>query len=225
MSNHSIPLHDILYDKTYECPVCYNSFTSKAIRLNINKAISSDMDLYTRYDTINPLLYDAILCPVCGYCSLNKNFDRILPTQAKWIKEQVWAHYKKRIFPTYMSLKDAVTKHQLALICSIVKKSKLGEQGYIALHIAWLYRDLNDEANELIYLKRAHQALAQALESERFPIYNLEANTASYILAAISYRLGDFQTSKQYLSSVILSSRGQLKERALDLKALISAHK
>lgn len=221
MSDQNLSLQDVLYDKSYTCPVCDHSFKSKAIRVNTNKAESSDIDLCPHYSVINPLLYDAILCPECGYCTLSKNFDRILPTQATWIKEQYTNSYKKRHFGEFTSLEDAIIKHQLALVCAIIKKAKLGEQGYIALHIAWLYRDLNDSQNEHLYLERAYTALSKALQSEHFPLFNLEADTTAYILAAISYILGDYENAKRYLPDVIASAKGQLKERAIDLKHLI----
>lgn len=225
MSQSELSLQDVLYDKTYSCPICYKNFTSKAIKININQAISSDLDLYTRYSAVNPLLYDAIVCPHCGYAALNKNFDRLLPTQAEWIKTQFAANYKKREFTPYTSLKDAIIKHQLALACAIIKKAKSGELGYIALHIAWLYRDLNDETNELNYLHKASDALSKALQTEHFPVFNLEANTTAYILAALAYRFKDFDTARSYLGDVVQSSHGQLKERALDLKELIKQKK
>lgn len=215
---------DILYDKTYECPVCYNKFTSKAIRTGKNQALSSDIDLYARYAVINPILYDAILCPNCGYCSLSKNFSALLPTQIKWIKEQVTPKYKKRNFDTYTSINDAIIKHQLALVSSIIKKGKIGEQAYICLHIAWLYRDLNALNQEKIYLNKAVNGLKQALETENFPLFNLDALTTSYIISAISYTLGDYTNAKTYLSDVLYNSNGKLKDRALNLKEMILEH-
>lgn len=214
-------LQDILYDKTYECPVCHNTFTSKAIRTGKNQALSTDIDLYTHYAVVNPLLYDAILCPECGYCSLSKSFNSLLPTQVKWIREQVTTKYKKQIFNPYTSLNEAITKHQLALVSSIIKKGKIGEQAYICLHIAWLFRDLKDSIQEKVYLKKALDGLKTALETENFPLFNLDAFTTSYIIAAISYTLEDYSTAKAYLNDVILNSTGKLKDRALTLKELI----
>lgn len=225
MSNQSISQESALYNKTYECPVCFHTFTSKAVKINVNKVLSVDQDLYARYTVVNPLLYDAILCPNCSYCSLSTTFDKILPTQAKWIKEQVTPYYKKRAFHDYTSLTEAITKHQLALLCSMIKKSRIGEQSYIALHIAWLYRDLMNEQMEITFLTRAMEGFEQALEKENFPIFNLNAETTSYIIAAIAYHLKKYDVCRSYLASVILSARGQLKERALDLKTLVNAQK
>lgn len=214
-------LQDILYDKTYECPICHNTFTSKAIRTGKNQVLSTDLDLYTHYTIANPLFYDAILCPECGYCSLAKSFNSLLPMQVKWLREQVSTKYKKQTFNTYTTLKEAILKHQLALVSSIIKKAKIGEQAYLCLHIAWLFRDLENPIQEKIYLKKAVDGLKKALETENFPLFNLDALTTSYIIAAISYNLEDYSTAKAYLNDVVLNGSGKLKDRALTLKQLL----
>ena len=55
------------------------------------------------------------------------------------------------------------------MLCCLTKKSKLSEQAYLALHIAWIYRDLEDETNELAFLERDFEGFSAALGSERFP--------------------------------------------------------
>lgn len=224
MSDSNISIQDILYDKSYECPVCDNHFTSKAIKLRKNQVLSIDIDLYVRYSAINPILYDCILCPKCGYAALSQNFDKLLPTQKQWIKEQVSKNYKAQYFNEYATLTQAITKHKLALLACITKKGKIGEQAYISLHIAWLYRDLNDDMNEKLFLARALDGFKKAFQSERFPIFSLDETTTAYIVSAIAYLLGDFETSKQYLAQVISNpaSSSKIKDRALDLKQKLS---
>lgn len=217
----TLNLQDILYDKNYECPVCQNTFYSKSIRTGKNQVTSTDRDLYSHYSVVNPLLYEVLSCPDCGYTALAKTFETLLPTQIKWIQEQMVSKYKKRPFSAYTSVHEALTKHQLALACCIIKKGKIGEQAYICLHIAWLYRDLKDEEGEKLYLKKALDGFKKALETENFPIFSLDALTTTYIISAIAYDLKDYATAKSYLSEVLYSSTGQLKNRALDLKQLI----
>lgn len=217
----TLTLQDILYDKKYECPVCQNIVIAKSIRTGKNQVTSVDQDLYAHYSIVNPLLYDAISCPHCGYSALSKTFETLLPTQIKWIKEQMIPKYKKRPFGAYVSLHDAIAKHQLALVCAIIKKGKVGEQAYICLHLAWLYRDLLDTRGENFYLQKALDGFRKALETENFPIFSLDALTTTYIISAIAYHLKEYIIAKSYLSEVLYNSSGQLKNRALDLKQLI----
>ncbi len=221
MNTSTNPLDNFLYDKTYHCPVCFETFTSKTLRVNKNQALSSDIDLYTHYAGVNPLLYEIIVCPKCAYAASYKVFDTLLPTQAQWIKAQITAHCHKRELNPYRSLEEGIFTHQLALICALTKKAKMGEQGYLALHIAWLYRDLGDCVHEKRYLLRAVEAFEHALIHETFPLMGIDTYTIAYMIAALYYQLGQYDKAKPYVSDVILKSQGALKSRAIDLKALL----
>jgi hypothetical protein len=227
MPNEHLSAKDILYDKTYQCPVCDESFTSKAIKVGKNQVLSIDVDLYPRYKMINPLLYDCIMCPHCGYSALTSSFDKLLPTQKQWIKDQLSANYKKYNFLEYATLSQSIIKHKYALLTNIVKKGKLGEQAYIALHIAWLYRDLKDTTNEKIFLEKALTGFMEAFEKERFPICNLDEATVAYIMAALSYLLNNPMQAKQYISLILTNPHAspKIKDRAYDLKEQISTMK
>ncbi|MGL4343686.1 MAG: DUF2225 domain-containing protein [Cellulosilyticaceae bacterium] len=218
------PLADILYDKTYECPLCNCHFSNKSIRLRKNQVISIDSDLYAHYSMVNPLLYDAIICPECGYGSLSSVFDKITATQKVWIREIICQHYKKRNWPEYLTPYEAIVKHQFALASAIAKRSKLGEQAYICLHIGWLYRDLGNARHEMHYLSKAISGFKKALETENFPVINLDEATTMYIISDISFRLGDYDSCRMYLAQVLTNrSSMQLKNRALDLKEKLRA--
>ncbi len=213
-------LKNALYDKTYNCPICSKNFAAKTIKVGKNQVISIDSDLYTRYSIVNPLLYDALVCPYCGYAALVKSFDSLLPKQKEWIKTQICANYKSHPYSEYTTVHEAIHKHKMALLTCITKKGKTGEQAYIALRIAWLYRDLGDEAQELSFIQRAYEGLNEALSTERFPLFGLDEVTVMYILADIGYRLGKVLEAKRFLSTVITSPgiSPRIKDRALDLK-------
>ena len=84
---------DLLFDKTYTCPVCDHEFKSKMVRTGKAKLVSADTDLRPKYQGIDPLKYDAILCPKCGYASLNRYFNFVMSSQAKMIREKISATY------------------------------------------------------------------------------------------------------------------------------------
>ncbi|WP_070000496.1 DUF2225 domain-containing protein [Cellulosilyticum sp. I15G10I2] len=215
-----------LYDKSYTCTVCNRPFTAKTVKVGKNQVISVDSDLYTRYSVVNPILYDALVCPNCGYAAVTKSFDTLLPKQKEWIKTQICDNYKKINYSEYTTIQESIHKHKMALLTCITKKGKTGEQAYIALHIAWLYRDLGDEPNEISFLQRAYEGFDEALSTERFPIFGLDDTTVMYILADIGYRLGNFDSAKKYLSTVITSPgiSSRIKDRALELKEKVMQH-
>lgn len=213
-------LKSVLYDKSCTCPLCGKAFTTKTIKLGKNQVTSIDEDLYAHYSTVNPLLYDIIVCPECGYSAVTKNFSSLLSKQKEWLSAHFYRGSQIPAYGEYTTIDEAIHKHKLALLACITRKSKLGEQAYLALHIAWLYRDKGDDAESKDFLKRAYDGFAEALTKENFPILGLDEATLLYMLAAMAHELNKPEESKQYLSSVItmpgLSPR--LKDHALNLK-------
>lgn len=220
-------LESALYDKTYVCPVCDKVFTSKAIRSGKNRLMSVDTDLKPQYDTVNPILYECIICPNCGYSALGRAFGTLLPKQVMWIKEQICSQYKPRVYADIITANDAVERYKLALLAAIVKKARDGEKAYLCLKIAWLYRELQDIEKEKVFLKYALQGFLNAYNKERFPIYELDELTTAYIIADLYRRFEDYEKSLQWVGYVILEKNVslKLKTRALHLKSLIREEK
>jgi len=218
-------LLNVLYDKTYECPACGTTFTSKGIRSGKNKSVSTDTDLYSHYSIVNPLIYDVVVCIRCGYASLSNNFSKLRATQMRWIQDQITAKYTPTYYPEILSEEDAINRYKLALLNAIVKKSRIGERAYLCLKIGWLYRDLEDVENEMLYLNTAKDDFKIAFSSERFPIFELDEMTTMYIIAALSLKSGEFDQALRWVSDLILKSGipSRLKQRAQNLKEDIRA--
>ena len=80
---------DLLFEKSYTCPVCDNEFKSKMVRTGKVRLAGADSDLRPKYMGVDALKYDAVLCPKCGYAALNRYFNFIMARQAANIKEQI----------------------------------------------------------------------------------------------------------------------------------------
>ena len=52
-----------LFDKSYECPVCYQGFKAKTVRSGKLRSLGTDRDLRPLYDQMEPLKYDVVICP------------------------------------------------------------------------------------------------------------------------------------------------------------------
>lgn len=213
-------LKTLLYDKSCTCPLCGQDFKTKTIKIGKNQVISLDEDLYPHYSAVNPLLYDIIVCPECGYSAIAKNFSSLLPKQKEWLRTLFYPGAPMPRYGEYTTIEEAIHKHKIALLACITRKSKLGEQAYLALHIAWLYRDLDNATDSRSFLIRAYEGFSEAFAKENFPILGIDEATLLYMLAAMAHELEKIDESKQYLSAVIttpgLSSR--LKEHAFNLK-------
>ncbi len=231
---------DLLFDKSFTCPVCDEEFHSKMVRTGKVKLLSADSDLRPKYQMVDSLKYDALVCPHCGYAALSRFFKFMLPAQAKMIRENITANFKgiDTSASTY-SYDDAIMRHQLALANAVVKKAKTSEKAYTCLKMAWLYRgkaenlpkDSKDYQTQIIELKKqelellknACEGFKSAYSKETFPMCGMDEITMMYLIADLCRRIGYFDESKRWISSV-LTSRGaneRIKNKARDLKDMV----
>lgn len=229
---------DLIFEKTFKCPVCDSEFKCKTVRTGKAKLMSQDMDLRPKYQGIDPLKYDAVLCPQCGYASLNRYFNFVMSAQAKWIKEQISTSFKfegdenAKIY----SYDDAIMRHKMALLNTVVKKGKLSERAYTCLKLAWLYRGKREElegsadyskaeAEELLKeeiecLTNAHEGFVSAFSNEEFPMCGMDQYTVTFLVAELARRIGNIEEAKRWVSKVLVArdANHRIKDKAIDLK-------
>ena len=68
---------DFLFSKSYECPICSKQFKVRTVKAGRARLLGSDVDLRPRYENVDVLKYDVILCPRCGYAALSWVFEFI----------------------------------------------------------------------------------------------------------------------------------------------------
>ena len=235
---------DVLFDKTFTCPVCDSEFHTKVVRTGRIKLVSQDTDLRPKYSMVDSLKYDAVVCPKCGYAALSRFFKFMLPAQAKMIKENISANFKglsnSGSFYTY---DDAIARHQLALANTVVKKAKDSEKAYTCLKLAWLCRgkaeslpketpdyenqikQLQQEATEL--LANAYDGFMSAFSKEDFPMCGMDETTTTYLIADLARRIGKYEESSRWVSKVLTSrsASDRIKDKARDIKEMINQQK
>lgn len=227
---------DVIYDKTFRCPVCESSFTSKIMRTGKGKLLRTDFDLRPVYEGFAAEKYDVLLCPKCGYAALGRYFPFMLPAQAKIIREKISSNIVLSSYddPTY-SFEQALERYKIALACSVVKRSKSSEKAYVCLRMAWLLRSyrecletLEDDYKDLIdslqsqeeeYEENAYRGFLDARGNEDPPIAGMDMATLDYLLAQLSFHLEDYSTCRRFVQSILGSSASnpRLKEK---IKAL-----
>lgn len=229
---------DFLFEKSYVCPVCDNKFKVPTVRAGKAKLIGQDMDLRPRYQGIDPLKYDAILCNQCGFAAISRGFTNMTSLQMKKIKAQVTSNFKPLPNPgeTY-TYDDAITRHKIALLCSMVKNGKTSEKAYTCLKIAWMtrskmetldsaseeYKQLDSEVKECI--ANAYEGFLQAFSKESFPMCGMEAMTVTYLIAELARELGKYDEATKMVGKILSGQNvgTRLKEKALTLKEQIKA--
>ncbi|MFU0826250.1 MAG: DUF2225 domain-containing protein [Lachnoclostridium sp.] len=233
---------DLIFDKTYTCPVCDKEFKSKMVKTGKVKLISADTDLRPKYQLVDSLKYDAIVCPHCGYAALNRFFNYITSAQAKLIKEQISSSFKGiKTEGDILTYDDAIVRHKLALLNTIVKKSKLSERAYTCLKTAWMFRGKAEQLmaenpdektkeeikklqkEELEFISNAYEGFVEAFSKEMFPMCGMDENTMTYLVAELARRIGKYDEAIRWISKVLISrdANERIKSKARELKELI----
>lgn len=232
---------EALFEKKYSCPVCETQFSQKAVRMGATRLLSTDTDLRRKFKYFDPIKYDIIACPKCGYAAIGQqSFGVISSIQRKLLKEQIQANFKGLpAADDLLSYDDALVRYKLALYSGVVKKSKTSERAYLCLRMAWLYRGKKESLNpseenyqELLkkyeeeekgYLQKAYTGFGAAVESEMFPICGMDENTFDYLYAELARRCGDTDMAKKMVSTLLVSKSASpaLKEKARMLKDLL----
>lgn len=242
VQQHTVTEADYLFDKTYVCPVCDAEFHSRKIRTGKVKLLSADTDLRPRYQDVDCLKYDAVVCPKCGYAALERFFKFMMPAQARMIRENITASFKglQQADENVYSYDEAIERHQLALLNAIVKKAKNSEKAYTCLKMAWLYRgkaenlpeDTPDRENVLKEAKQqehellvnAYEGFSTAFMKETFPMCGMDELTLTYLVAELARRVGDYENSNRWISKVLISRNAneRIKNKAREIKELLN---
>lgn len=231
---------DFLFDKTHTCPVCEKEFKEKTVKVGKAKLKGTDMDLRPKYEGIDMLKYDVIMCPHCGYTALSRYFKFVSSAQAKMIKEQIGANFKPKAETNEIySYEEALERYKLTLVNAIVKKAKVSERAYICLKTAWLLRGMGEAldqsdkdyakkkeenaAQEKEFLQNAMDGFLAARQTEAFPICGMDENTVDYLIAVMAVRFNQLDVATRLIGTILASSAAspRMKDKARDLKEIL----
>lgn len=228
-----------LFDKSFVCPVCEHTFKVKTVRTGRARLMKMDKDLRPIHQVLDPLKYDAVCCPNCGYSSLRKYFDTITAIQKRYFQAEIGIHYKKDpkyVEPEIYSYDLAIMKHKMSLATAIAIKAPASQKAFICIKTAWLYRGKREqlteeeqnftsavtecEENEEKFLQSAYEGFTAARAKELPPICGMDLQTLEYILAVYAVRFGDYDVAAKYVSGILLStnSNTRLKDKTRELK-------
>lgn len=233
---------DNIFDKSFSCPVCDKEFKTKTVKSGKVKLLNLDTDLRPIYQNMDPLKYDAVVCPHCGFAALNRFFKYVTSAQATLIKKSISASFRgiKESGSVY-DYDDAISRHKLALVNSIVKKAKTSERAYTCLKTAWVLRgkaenlskqlpDYKEQKEalakeEIDFIAKAYDGFDEAFSKETFPMCGMDEITITLLMAELARRIGKTEEAGRWISRVLISrdANERIKQKARDIKALIRA--
>ena len=227
---------ELIYDKTFTCPVCDNKFSAKIMKTGKAKMLGTDADLRPRYEGIDAGKYDVEVCPKCGYAALSRFFPNVTAGQARLIREaiseKVHMHpYDGEIY-TY---EEAMERYTLALVNAVVKRARASEKAYICLKSAWVvrgYQEALEQENpehvdvdalhqkEEEYLQNAYHGFLEAVQQESFPMCGMDEVTVDYLIAELAFHFKKYDVAGKLVASILTSpsANARTKDKARDLK-------
>lgn len=230
---------DLVYDKTMECPVCGQSFSTKIMKTGKAKLLGTDQDLRPKYEGIDAVKYDVVLCTNCGYASLSRFFSAVTSGQAKLVRENISKNVQLHSYAEEVYSYDyALERYKLALANAVVKRARASEKAYICLKSAWLLRGYGEslealgqadkaeqfKAEEEEYLKNAYNGFVEARQSESFPICGMDESTIDYLLAVLALHLKKYDVAGKLITTILTTSTNvRTKDKARDLKEQLLA--
>ncbi len=230
---------DFLFDKSYTCTVCDKEFKVRTIKAGKAKLLGTDTDLRPKYEKVDPLKYDVIACPHCGYASISRYFKSITPPQAKLIKENISKNFKTFAVKEEYSYDDALERYQLALANAVVKRARASEKAYTCLKMAWLVRGKMETYNlealdydevmgqlqkdEAELLENAMEGFISARQTENFPMCGMDEMTVDYLIAVTASKFQKYDIASRLISGILVSQNAntRMKDKARDLKQQI----
>jgi uncharacterized protein (DUF2225 family) len=235
---------DIIFDKTYTCPVCDQEFKTKNVKSGKVKLLTLDTDLRPIYQHMDPLKYDAIVCPNCGFAALSRFFKYVTSAQAALIKKNITTVFRGiNETGNIFSYDDAIARHKLALVNAIVKKAKTSERAYTCLKTAWVIRGKSEnlpknlpnykkqvedmEKEELDFIAKAYDGFDEAFSKETFPMCGMDEITITLLMAELARRIGKYDEAGRWISRVLISrdANERIKSKARDIKDMIRDNK
>ncbi|MCR5673883.1 MAG: DUF2225 domain-containing protein [Lachnospiraceae bacterium] len=232
---------DVLFDKKAECPVCGKAFTNRTVFTGKARPTGQDQDLRPRYAKFDPLKYDVVVCPFCGYAVLNNYFAPLPGAQVKLLREGIVGKVHGVASNPIISYDDAIQRYQLALASSIVKRGKDSEKALVCLKMGWVirgkretlpedtpdYDEVMEQAlkDENEALQTAYDGFINARQKETYPIGGMDEPTLDYLIAVLSARFGKYDVAQKMIASILLSktANNRIKDRARDLKEVVLA--
>lgn len=228
---------DFIFAKSYECVVCDKQFKSLTTKSNKARLVSMDKDLRPIFEGFEPLKYEAVCCPQCGYSFMTRYNGGLTPSQKKAVIENI-----SKSFTTISEEKEVATyegaleRIKLALFAAMVKRAKASEKAYICLKGGWLCRSYAEhlpedtpdrdakleelKADEKEFLDKAYEGFIAARQSESFPIAGMDSSTLDYMIAVMAAERAEYDVASRMIAGLLQNANtsSKIKDKTRDLK-------
>lgn len=191
------------YQSEAECPVCERSFEITKVRSRAVRLVRQDTDFCPYYEGENPLYYEAVVCPHCGFSSHITAMDRINRYEKQKVRDFISKRWAPRSFSGERTWDKALEAFKIVLLNLNVREAAQSEIAKICLRIAWLYRYAADSELEQCYLNHALNSYRRAYEEEDLSDTGLDPFATLFIIGELCCRTGKESEGLQWFSRLI----------------------
>jgi uncharacterized protein (DUF2225 family) len=207
------------YEKKVECLCCKKSFTTLKVRTKLVKVESTDTDFCPTYAeaSVPAFLYNVFVCEHCGF-SFTEDFSKYFaPGVQDQITKQISSKWNPRSYNEERTSAKGLESFKLALVSGTLKKEKSVTMAGISLRIAWIYRKLQNNAQEHRFMEMSRNFYIDSYSTEDYRDTQMSDTRVMYMIAELSRRIGDFDNATRYFSKVIESQRSGGEAKLLEL--------
>lgn len=195
------------YNTRIECPVCDSSIEYTKVRSRAFKLLKQDSDFCPYYEGENPMLYEAVICPECGYAAHITSFSSINKYERARVREKISAKWTKRSFTGQRDIDKALEAFKLVLLNLYDMEAPKSEVAKICMRIAWLYRYKKDAKKEKKFLEHALNNYIEAYGNEDLTEEGkIDEYTCLFIIGELSRRLERYEDCIKWFSRLIMSN-------------------
>ena len=192
-----------LYNSKIKCPVCENEFEITKVRSTQVKLQKQDSDFCPHYDGQNPLYYEVVVCPNCGFASHITAIETINRYEKQKILDLISKKWVPRFFKGERTWEKALEAFKIVLLNLQCRDAAQSEVAKICIRIAWLYRYAGDSELEQRYLSHALVSYKRSYQEENLAETKLDEYTCLFIIGELSKRVGNYEESLQWFSRLI----------------------
>ncbi|KGR78155.1 DUF2225 domain-containing protein [Ureibacillus manganicus] len=193
------------YEKQIVCINCNKKFPSNKVRTKFIKIDHTESDFRPIYSDskVNALFYNVFVCEHCGF-SFTEDFTKYFaPGVREVIQEQITKKWIQHNFNGERTISQAIQAFKLALLSGTFKKEKFVSLAGIALRLAWMYRSLENEDQEMRFMKMARDYYIESFSVEDYEGTQMSSVRIMYMIAELSRRINDLENATRFFSKVI----------------------
>jgi uncharacterized protein len=210
---------DALYDRNIQCLVCKKYYTSKKIRSRFVRAVKHDTDFCSYYKTEenNPLLYYVHVCPHCGFSASEEFTTYFPPLTLEQIEEKICSQWSGMNYCGIRTIHDAINTYKLAIYSATLKKERHIAVAGLHMRLAWLYRTIGNQEEELRFMRLACKKYMESYITEDFRETHLSEIRLLYIIGELNRRIGNEKQAVMYFSNVIQKQNETIEKRIVEM--------